>query len=1398
MKELTLHLLPSIALAAFLSTGISYCSDEKAVSSGPVFSVNWTGGDPAPYETKSFSALLGNGKSIEGKAASDKAVSRAATDRWKDKNGWPNGNRLFPTGAEGMAAIFQIGGAFGLGEFTIAMELRGRGWKADSGKEETLVSIEGDGGMLSLLSDGKGNLVLRSASGSLSSKAPESLDKIHSLIATLDKGQATIYWDGLPLVSGPLSGLGKVKSMTLGQAGPGPGDNKDIIKVEIYDHPLKQAQVSQWHLDIGVQPAAHITVVESKKPIKIDGVLEPEEWADAARITGLVKAGVDHQYGVVGPASLASDQSEFYVSYDKEYLYIAHHSPPPAKIAGQTQLVVAMLKRSMDKHDDALVFDDNVKITTLDNYPDVGEEKRIYMNGKDTTYEFLPLKWDPKMLVKSRLTDTGWWVEEAIPWKDLNMGAPEPGKTVHINLQRGWKQELDENHLWTWGRYDAATGRLLTESSMPNSAGAVTLAGASGVVVRLDEVGPLNQGKVDIKGVVANLTGTEKKIMVELTSNTGAISKSLDISVPPGARDKFQFDGTITDFKTSLLTLRIIDVADGKEYFAQGWPVRRRYEPEIYVRKYRSRELIAFENNFEFLSETPLEDIGARLTITGRESGKVMFDQRIPMKSYVTRDEVSTKDWPIGKYDVSYKFKSGWFTRLGEARTVYDRVPLPPWWDSDVGNEDFKLDVVPYPWSNMSAGGNTVRCWGRSYDFGDMLMPQQITTLGRPLLRSPMSLKAVAADGSVLDSAAAKCAKTEWTKTAKTHVEGLREIENDSFALRNEFRIEYDGFAWVKLTVVPKNSKKIVLKELVLDIPITPEFTDVMNAYEYGLNNCGSIRDYTGTTVPLWIGNGVGGIQWLNECDGPLFVKDLKEVAHIILGTGEGATLREEMINITTEFEQPHTFEFGFIATPTRPKIQRTIKDPDFWGLRGDIGGYWYPKGQEFLPAPDYGFRGGWIPCPSNATSGNPCYSGLTRCYVTTGTTNVDADVDGRDFGDEWLASPSTRLQGCVTCTQASKKYVNYFVWRHWNAMQSQYPYQNFYYDGPAESGSSNEFAGAGYVTRDGRRVSSKGILGARELCRRMYNILIRWYPFGSIFFHSSGMMNMAYYPFCTAIVDGENFNTILGSSQPTYVNSLTPERFRGEYMGFNLCGNQSVYVAQGRMGLDQVKIMGSPENVMDHLQGLFLLHDNSPPGWVFGNNDTGILDQSGKRCWDAVQKHCLFSPFYEFLPYWEQKAVKPPFPEFYATFYVFRNGAPIGFAAKAANEFPVGWDPYNFNSVNFPLQSFSIFGGMTSAQKAAYRKAVCIFYNHSDFKGEMRLKLDWKAIGFEGPQGVTAENAVHSIGFAVETVKDEKGVEIKKALFPPKPEESARIEGDEVIFPMTPWNYRMIVLEKK
>jgi hypothetical protein len=94
--------------------------------------------------------------------------------------------------------------------------------------------------------------------------------------------------------------------------------------------------------------------------------------------------------------------------------------------------------------------------------------------------------------------------------------------------------------------------------------------------------------------------------------------------------------------------------------------------------------------------------------------------------------------------------------------------------------------------------------------------------------------------------------------------------------------------------------------------------------------------------------------------------------------------------------------------------------------------------------------------------------------------------------------------------------------------------------------------------------------------------------------------------------------------------------------------------------------------------------------------------------------------------------------------------------------------------------------------------KAILVVYNNSDWEGELRLQPDWKTLGLGAAETLTAENAVHSTGFRVETVKNDEGEDVEKAVFFNRPEEFARIDNGELVFPMTKWNYRMIVIEKR
>ncbi len=1055
-------------------------------------------------------------------------------------------------------------------------------------------------------------------------------------------------------------------------------------------------------------------LVKTQKPPTIDGTMEKDEWARAAVITGLLRGRVE-LYQLFGMEDVAADQSKFYLTYDDSNLYIAHHSPPPARIAGQDNLIASMLKSTITLHDGNVDEDDCLRLSIVNPYPG-GREYKIYINGIGTTYEFWfgNLAWDPKLRHKSRLTPQGWTFEMAIPWAEItDLAKPRPGQALGMNFCRLWRNVITEEHIW----------HLEEKNAVP--AGEVLFQGHEGVVVQLEDVGHLPRGQAAFHALLANHATAGKNLLVEVTTNSGEIRHTKEVALRPGQALPFNFKGRIVDFKTTQIAFRVSDRDSKQLYHVTTLPVRRKNQPDIYLRKYPGAEKIKFEANVDSLAQYPVADLAIDLVVLDARTGKAMAKKHAEkLPSFDVDLELSTAGWPVGRYDAAFTFLHKQ-QKVRQMSVPYERVPLPPWWNNTAGVEK----KVPHPWTDMAVDrdAGVISCTGRRYRFGRRLFPEQIETAGRPLLRAPMQLMARAGDGTVLASDTAAVSEAAWHKTGPIRVEGQRVIGNDSFSLRNQFWAEYDGLVWCTLTIAPKPGKKITLDGLTLALPLTPEFTDVINTYDYSLRDTGKLKPagYESQAKPLWLGNGDGGIQWLTETIGPFFVKDERKVLRVNNGP-EGATLTVVMIDTPTVFEAEHQIAFGFIATPVRPKTWRTKNDS-----KHEAPGPWYPEDHRFVPAV-------------------PWYYGKNGYLYVTGNAINSKSPGFADFGNEWLRDPHLRPKDneLVAITQASRSFRDWFVWRHWEYQQKN-GIGALYFDIAHEVASTNPWAGAGYKRRDGRIVSTAPILGSRDVCKRLYNILIEKTPQAWIGQHNSGMYNMAFCQFGTDFWDGENFNSLINDKQRTYRGVLDPAMFRAEYMGHNF-GCPTYFLGQARLDIS-AELGGAA--VIDHIHGLMLLHDTHVTGW---HAKERAWEQACSRTFRAMGVHKLYQPdHYRFIPYWRQKFVKLPSNDTYASFYIRGGeGKPV-------------------------------------------EKVVAIIYNDSPFEGPMKLAIDWKALGLDSWQGLKVENAVHTTGFRVETVKDKKGTSLKPVFFAVNTE-YARIENGQLAFPMSPWNYRMIVIAKE
>jgi len=1132
-----------------------------------------------------------------------------------------------------------------------------------------------------------------------------------------------------------------------------------------------------------------ISVVKTDAPPTIDGVMDEGEWDAAAAITGLIVI-TDRRLEQFGKDSrgmienVASHQSTFWITYDDENLYIAHHSPPPPEIEGDIIMIPAMLKRTRTIHDGCVHWDDSIHISIIDPVYPGGDKYVIQMNSTGTTFECawylegyvwekewmdkglgkmpgITLAWNPSVINKSTLTLAGWVIEAAIPWEGLgpHIKKPEPGETKYMNFGRVWQEYVKEAHLWE-----------MDDELSP--AGEVLFQGEEGIVVQLEDTGNLPRGQAAFAAKITNRFSSQRKVIAEVSTDSGELQDTKEITLAPGQSAPYTFKGMIGDFATTKIALSVRDASTGEVVHLTTLPVIRPTRPETYLYKYRSKDILKLLTDITYIGTADLKKASIGLTITSKETGKRVFRKTFRgFTSYQPALELSTKGWKLGKYDVRVVFNAPGLERYEEV-IAYEYPPLPVWWNNRYGYFDMDNDRVPYPWSDMKVKDETITVWGRKYRFGKGLFPEQITTLDYPILRAPMRVLMKTADGEVIDTSSVE-SKSEWTKTNKTRVEGTRVADAKEVSLKNSFWAEYDGLVWCTLAIEPK--KKVTIVSMELEIPLTKEFTDVINAFDYHLRHTGKLKPegYIGYKRHTWLGNGEGGIQWVNselEEDG-FILKDTRKTVRVETGE-EGATMRIVMIDTPTSFDAPHKIEFGFIATPVRPKITRT---PIFRPSSIVGGGPFYPKGMEVLPAADPGYN----------------YYG-NRLYVVTTSVSTATDASGTEdfkhYGDEWLAEPFSRPHAAwntevVNTTLTSKSYRDYFVWRHWR-FQQKYGYKGLYFDAAASP-----------------------TLAAREIWKRLYNITLSNPRFAArevnIGTHHSGMPNMAIFGFSSYFWDAENYNSLINEQQQTYLGIVDPAMFRAQHMGHNF-GWPLRFLGQGRIRREWVEAAGGPEAVYDQLSGLVLLHDAAPsvPALPCCIVVGEALGQVEKRMTDALDRHNFYHWVYQFVPYWRQDIVKLPDENMHASFYIAQ---PSKLTATDPNEYRHRRSVFaDYFDIYKHLPAY--MQGMLDEDLERERgylellqdKAIMILYNNSEWEGEMHLKPDWKKLGFDSPENLKVENAVHSTGMRIEKVKNEKGEEVEKAVFFERPEEYAKIENGELVFPMTKWNYRMIVIEKE
>ncbi|MBO4633309.1 MAG: LamG domain-containing protein [Lentisphaeria bacterium] len=522
-----------------------------------------------------------------------------------------------------------------------------------------------------------------------------------------------------------------------------------------------------------------------------------------------------------------------------------------------------------------------------------------------------------------------------------------------------------------------------------------------------------------------------------------------------------------------------------------------------------------------------------------------------------------------------------------------------PWKGNRIGLEP----GVPPPWTtlNFSADRNCISGTTFAYELTESPFPNQIIAKGIPLLNRPVTLK--------LNNA--KCDGWSRPRIVKKSPEKIilqSEAKAGHLRIKVDFQCEFDGFSWVKLSIIPEQPVRI--NNLQLEFPFLLKQSSLFNSmnkfyHKYLPGHCGKFQNYNMNLYKrppiMFVGNDFCGLQWFCEKLPDWRNRNPDCALQLISGSKENL-LRLNMIDMPSEIQQPLVYEFGFQSVPIRPM-------PSGWRT-------WCPYGN-FDP---YFVWSKYHHYPyANALRTDEKYKQMRETktrqfgnklfYYTAGFTITPTFPEWPYYNSEWiLTPPENGLYGCLNnpaayfawiCPQSSE-YRDFYLDRL-QKLVDELNIPNIYIDNSDAQMCGNVRHGCGYTGSDGRRYNSFNLRATRQLAMRIYKMFREKRPDGKIIRHMSAKPVAPVVAFADMLADGELYNKTVADDE-SYFNIFDPEMFRASFCG-SLWGIPQFFIPQFTRVIPMHnpkrypawKTPAAREKQMDkirHFKGYFLVHD--------------------------------------------------------------------------------------------------------------------------------------------------------------------------------------------------------------
>lgn len=942
----------------------------------------------------------------------------------------------------------------------------------------------------------------------------------------------------------------------------------------------------------------------ARKAPRLDGVLEPGEWDEAAHIGNLC---------VLNTGALDPRPCDVYIATDAANLYLAFHQP--LRSARDVQ-------PSYTKRDDNVWMDDCFEFLLAPG--DRRDEKaRVHFIG-NAAGAFYDDKggdkaWNGDWTYRTKVGPTSWDGELSIPLRELGP-PPKEGE--------GWAFNVGRSLL----SHDAMLTTSYSVWAMPSKAALGFLDVATyGILlfrgrqpwVALDRMAPQPGGRFRASFTAHNPSDQPVEFRARADDQSALLAPLAEeaVRVPPSSSQSFELTtdfplrwrGAVRVGKKPDPVLRL-DVsnplANQPVFFARPYPLQNQLEVDLDLTNLRRVSGAEFHPILRVLSsdrkKTWLEQS------LGRVADKL--DVRIPIAKL-----------PEGDYLAEVRVLSAKDEPVAVCEKPFVRGdPRPAWFTHHAGAEERLLHPFSPVTVTETRSGRQVDVWGRRHDFGAGGLPQQVTVTGGdgapaggvPLLAGPVRLvagrdgKREALEFRDKRGLLSKPTRAAWFSQAQLP-------GGKTAALRT--LIEPDGMIRFDVTL-PAGA---ALDAFELQVPlrsVSHYYTSFLDQYSSEAGRLPKEGFATPFRPLVWAGDMQRGCCWFTETDRDWLPADFGKAIAFAPRDG-GATLRVQWIGRPITLDRERVITFGLQVTPVKPLPRGHFA----WRIGKDFIWPWYQHFNDALTQP-------MVHRPD--FHAHVAAEHARGCAVLPYFFPSSMKAEARDclaYKNEWghpsdlpdvLAEqampPDMKMQIDTSWTDYFMAGLETFI--------RDFGIDGVYYD------TSMPFRRS-LVDEKGTRYTFWPIFACREFHRRTANLFEKYRGPGNyvLLHHMSDNMGMPFFSFMTMAFDGEQYNRVPPDCTD-YTQLLPLERAEvinnPEHWGFPC------------MFLPEIPVRKTPEArrttrlATDSLLAVILPLGNS---WWDGPMDWRRQQQVA----DALERFGIATA--KFHPYWRQREIAAP-----------------------------------------------------------------------------------------------------------------------------------------------------------